>query len=776
MAEPIVALRRKFTLIIVLIAICLVGRSQKTLFYDDCNNLNNWSNTGKIYPAGMSGFNWLSVDPLLPSDDHTGGGKCLYTNGNSDYQEAQDGNYILYQIVSRAIDLSGYDQTRLEFWMQLRAETDNWDGGYIEWSHDSLTWTPFNSELCVAYDGNMSKNDASTPYYPNLWPSWWAFRTSWTRVLVNTSAVDNVSRFYLRFTFHSDELEKNKGWAIDDIRIVSISAARVEGNNIGIQQNNVPAMVENTDFGIVQVGQSVDKVFYIHNTGESPLTLTGTPPVTATGAGFSVIEQPQPNVIPPGDSVAFKVRFSPLSSVTTTGTLSIPTSDIYSKCTVPPILINVKGSAPNTPPLISGLRDTTLCPGASQTAFSFTLGDKEQSPASVGISATSSNQAIIANSSLVFSGSGTNRVLTITAVEGQTGTVNIIITADDQQQNNNIQRDTITVRVEDLVNPQAFCKNVQIQLNSSGSGSLTATEVDLGSTDNCSIASLSISQTEFNCADAGTKNLVFTVTDFGGNKAECKFITTILPPAGSVSLQAPLFPNGKNISCFGYDDGSIKAIPEGGCPPYTFSWELIPGLSEDEATGLKAGSYSVNVKDASGQEWVEEIFLTEPDPIKGTKTSVKICEKESASLVADSTAQFFEWSTGETSSAISVQDTGLYLVFVRVESADCPRLDSFHLAFKNCFVPLEMVNAFSPGGDGINEVFKAKQTYAYDDFSIQIYNRWGLLVFESEDPFFEWDGNSKGGNELPAGTYFYIARYLHKDQSDEQKAAVTLIR
>jgi gliding motility-associated-like protein len=89
---------------------------------------------------------------------------------------------------------------------------------------------------------------------------------------------------------------------------------------------------------------------------------------------------------------------------------------------------------------------------------------------------------------------------------------------------------------------------------------------------------------------------------------------------------------------------------------------------------------------------------------------------------------------------------------------------------------LILVNVFSPNGDGKNDLWVAKQTFQYEEFSMVIYNRWGQKVFESNDPFFEWDGTNLNGNEVPDGTYFYIARLNHFENSDEQKGTVTLLR
>jgi len=74
------------------------------------------------------------------------------------------------------------------------------------------------------------------------------------------------------------------------------------------------------------------------------------------------------------------------------------------------------------------------------------------------------------------------------------------------------------------------------------------------------------------------------------------------------------------------------------------------------------------------------------------------------------------------------------------------------------FVP----NAFSPNGDSLNDVWKVSAISIYNvvgdkltQFSAKVYNRWGTLVFESDDIYKGWDGNFNGG-KAPTGVYIYI--------------------
>ena len=67
---------------------------------------------------------------------------------------------------------------------------------------------------------------------------------------------------------------------------------------------------------------------------------------------------------------------------------------------------------------------------------------------------------------------------------------------------------------------------------------------------------------------------------------------------------------------------------------------------------------------------------------------------------------------------------------------------------------LEVPNAFTPNGDGINDVFKVKDGYkSIVSFKAQVFSRWGKKLYEWNDPAGGWDGRS-GGSDVPDGAYY----------------------
>ncbi|MES2559229.1 MAG: HYR domain-containing protein [Bacteroidota bacterium] len=143
---------------------------------------------------------------------------------------------------------------------------------------------------------------------------------------------------------------------------------------------------------------------------------------------------------------------------------------------------------------------------------------------------------------------GVNNVtLTVTDIHGNVSTADAIVT------------------VVDGIAPIAIAQNVTVQLNAAGNGSTTAALVNNGSNDACGIASLALSQTDFNCSNVGANNVTLTITDVNGNVSTADAVVTVvdgiapiaiaqhvtvqLNASGNGTTTAALVNNGSNDAC-----------------------------------------------------------------------------------------------------------------------------------------------------------------------------------------------------------------------------------
>jgi hypothetical protein len=117
------------------------------------------------------------------------------------------------------------------------------------------------------------------------------------------------------------------------------------------------------------------------------------------------------------------------------------------------------------------------------------------------------------------------------------------------------------VTVEDNVNPVAICQDVTVQLDVSGIGSTNTGEVDNGSSDNCTVASLVLDNTGFDCNDVGSGNtVVMTVTDVNGNTSTCSATITV---EDNVAAEALCAAHTVQLDQFGNGSMVVGDIDEG---------------------------------------------------------------------------------------------------------------------------------------------------------------------------------------------------------------------
>lgn len=131
-------------------------------------------------------------------------------------------------------------------------------------------------------------------------------------------------------------------------------------------------------------------------------------------------------------------------------------------------------------------------------------------------------------------------------------------------------------------------------------------------------------------------------------------------------------------------------------------------------------------------------------------------------------AAAYQWEVsrvGDFSSenlAIEFPDTGIFQVsLIAIHENSCRDTMSVPIDIEPIVI-YSLPNAFSPNEDGFNDEFKGIGMFAgMKEFEMTIYDRWGNMIFASEDPEQGWDGTVlEGDKSAPPGVYVYLVKYL----------------
>jgi gliding motility-associated-like protein len=108
------------------------------------------------------------------------------------------------------------------------------------------------------------------------------------------------------------------------------------------------------------------------------------------------------------------------------------------------------------------------------------------------------------------------------------------------------------------------------------------------------------------------------------------------------------------------------------------------------------------------------------------------------------------WDNGSTGPTREIDDGGLYTV--RVTNSCGMARDSIQVTKDQCNCPVFVPNAFTPDGDGINDTFAPVLDCATSDYRLSVFDRWGQMIWSSDDPQAAWDGTA-GGDPPHTGVY-----------------------
>lgn len=268
----------------------------------------------------------------------------------------------------------------------------------------------------------------------------------------------------------------------------------------------------------------------------------------------------------------------------------------------------------------------------------------------------------------------------------------------------------------------------------------------------------------------GTYTVTLTVVSQAGCVASTQNVTITVPPL-------PVANAGSNITLCAGNTGVLNGsgTPPGG----TYSWSPSTGLSSTTAASPTAGPFTgpatytltyTTVNGCKGTDVVSVAMGSEPLADANYVMSLT-CEGVSV-LFTDSsqnaTAWHWDFGDGATSTMQNPPPhvfpyNGVYNVILVVTNAACK--DSFNIPILigdiSAFLTVKAPNVFTPNNDGLNDCFEpiiggSGALELANCITMEIFDRWGIKIFESSGGSVCWDGKTKSNTKAKDGTYYYL--------------------
>lgn len=227
--------------------------------------------------------------------------------------------------------------------------------------------------------------------------------------------------------------------------------------------------------------------------------------------------------------------------------------------------------------------------------------------------------------------------------------------------------------------------------------------------------------------------------------------------------------------------GEILSLdPDVDLSGYTYIWNT--GATTPTIDIDAPGTYWVRLDSENGTcvNLTDTIELTQGVlPVIELGEDLRQCEGQTVIFNDDASPQpsvSYRWQDNEESYRYEVTESGLYTLTATNKCGSV--IDNVRIIFDDCF-NVWVPDAFTPNGDGKNDKFFAKSDQEFFEFNMWVFDRYGHVVWKTNNPFQTWDG-TVNGEEAPSGQYVwkmdYIKAYDRTFDRKEDMGRVILIR
>ena len=250
--------------------------------------------------------------------------------------------------------------------------------------------------------------------------------------------------------------------------------------------------------------------------------------------------------------------------------------------------------------------------------------------------------------------------------------------------------------------------------------------------------------------------------------------TNVCPISASVTLTQPSklqhqtsFTNAVCTS----PSGTATVLETGGAAPYSYNWSPSGGTSASEQN-LSAGNYIVSITDDNGCVDTVHFIIQSINPLHiSLGNDTLVCPGEKLLLYPGRFSSYV-WQDNSADTAFNVVKTGKYNVRV-MDANGCTAQAQINVTVdcSDIYFP----NAITPNDDGLNDSFGAiGNVPIVKNFKLQVFSRWGNVVFETTNPYQHWNGK-ENCRTINTNAFVWLATYTLRGKSRTQKGTVLLL-
>jgi gliding motility-associated-like protein len=199
-----------------------------------------------------------------------------------------------------------------------------------------------------------------------------------------------------------------------------------------------------------------------------------------------------------------------------------------------------------------------------------------------------------------------------------------------------------------------------------------------------------------------------------------------------------------------------NGLPAGG----VYSGTGVTGSDFDPSiAGVGTHTITYTYNDLNGCSATASADITlDNSPVIGAATvEVETCSDGGVIILATATGgtgfYTYNWSNGSNGNPLTYVEAGTYAVTITDGNNCSTTVTDIEVA--DDLACIEVPNTFTPNGDGMNDTWNLDFT-ANSSARLQVFSKWGTLVYETTELTINWNGNSSDGAVLPSGTYYYI--------------------